>query len=826
MRITSASALAILLLAGLAYAQPPDMLARYQAAEAAGSPEHGRLVYKARVEPRWIGAGDRFWYRNDVRGTKEFILVDPAEGTRGPVFDHARLAEALSAKLGRTIDATRLPFQEIGFSEDGASLSFRTGTRQWVLALADYTLDEAPASATQPPAEPPKADSLAVEQQPSEPGLSPDGKWVAFVKESNVWVRSKSTGEESALTTNGAPGNAYGAFFWSPDSRRLVAYRTEPGDHLKMPLIHIVPEQGVRPTVEMQEYELPGDKLDKHEMWLVDVETRQSLRAETDPVDWGGPPEPRWAADGRTFTIVQEYRGYQRVLLAEVDAGTGKVRPIIDERSETFISPMNRFLEYLDDTGEILWASERDGWNHLYLYDARTGAVKRQVTSGEWTVREVVSVDREHRTVLLRAGGREPGQSPYNLHWYRVGLDDGTLVRLTEGDGTHDVRFTPSGEYLLATYSRVDLPPVTELRRAADGSLVTVLERADAADLLATGWTMPEPFHAKGRDGKTDIWGVIYRPSHLDPAARYPVLELIYAGPQDPQVPVRFSPTVPEYTELGLIVVQLDGMGMPGRSKAFHDVCWHNLGDSGFPDRILWMQAAAERYPYIDTTRVGITGHSAGGYNAARALLAFGDFYKVGIACAGNHDHRTDKVWWNELWMGYPVGPWYEEQSNVTNAGNLTGKLMLIHGALDHNVNAYGATMQLADALIRANKDFDLIILPRDDHGFSGTYAKRRMWDYFTVNLLGATPPKEYAFGGGQDAGASCTITVRNTLSVPVEVCWLSFDGSLTKYHDLAPGAEVQQHTYVGHQWEAQVDGVTVSSYTASLKEPVWEVKE
>lgn len=806
-----------------AHAQEADsMLERYARAEHAN--DNARLVAKQRVEPRWIGDSERFWYRNDVRGTREFVLVDPDTATRQAAFDHARLAAALGEKLGREVRADRLPFQEIRFEGDLSAVRFETGQRTWRLDLASYALVESPPpaeGAIQPPESPPETERTQARRD----DVSPDGASEAFVRDGELWLRAGAGGGERRLGPPGEGLDPITAFWWSPDSRTLAAYRTHRGAHLSMPLIHVVPEQGVRPTPEEHEYDLPGDEEDTHELWLFDAATGEARRAATDPSDWWGPPAPRWSPDGSSFTIEQWYRGFQRLLLARVDARTGESRPIVDERSDTFIASMKRYVEYLDETHEVLWSSERDGWNHLYLYDAETGALKRQVTNGEWVVLEVVELDRASRTVLLKGGGREPGQSPYHAHWYRVGLDDGHVVRLTEGDGTHEVRFSPSKHYLIDRWSRVDLPPVNDLRRADDGSLVCHLEQADASELLATGWQMPEPFVAKGRDGTTDIWGTVYRPSRLDESKAYPVLELIYAGPQGSSIPVAFSPSAPDYTELGLIVVQIDGMGMSNRSKAFHDVCWHNLGDGGFPDRILWMQALHAKYPYIDIERVGITGHSAGGYNAARAVIAFGDFYDAAIACAGNHDHRTDKTWWNEQWMGYPLGPWYEEQSNVAQAAKLTGKLMLIHGMLDHNVNPYASTMQLVDALIAANKDFDLLLLPRDDHGFSGTYAKRRMWDWFTEHLLGETPPREYVFASGSDAGAEANVTVRNTLDVTVQVLWVSFDGELRKYHDLAPGQEIVQHTFVGHEWEAQVDGVTVDHYVASRTDATWEIR-
>jgi dipeptidyl aminopeptidase/acylaminoacyl peptidase len=383
--------------------------------------------------------------------------------------------------------------------------------------------------------------------------------------------------------------------------------------------------------------------------------------------------------------------------------------------------------------------SERDGWNHLYLYDSKTGQVKNQVTKGDWVVRGVERVDREKRQVWFRASGVIPGQDPYYVHHCRVNLDGGGLTVLTEGDGTHTFEYSPDRRFCIDTYSRVDLAPVNDLRRCEDGRLVCGLEQGDASALRATGWAPPERFVAKGRDGVTDIYGIIQRPREIDPTRKYPVIEAIYAGPQDSFVPKAFrgSSRHERFLDQGFIVVQIDGMGTSNRSKKFHDVCWKNLGDAGFPDRVLWMKAAAARYPYMDLSRVGIYGGSAGGQNALGALLLHGDFYKAGAADCGCHDNRMDKIWWNEQWMGWPVGPHYAEQSNVTLAHKLQGKLLLTVGEMDRNVDP-ASTMQVVSALIKANKDFELIVFPGAGHGIGESeYGQRRRLDFFLRHLQG-----------------------------------------------------------------------------------------
>ena len=574
---------------------------------------------------------------------------------------------------------------------------------------------------------------------------SPDGKWSAFVRDHNLYVRNIENGREIALSSDGTEEDAYEErFYWSPDSEKLVALRTRKGDDRKIYLIESSPKDQLQPKLHTHSYRKPGDRIDVAKPQLFNVIFERQIpivdRLFSNP--WSI-SKIRWAPDSSRFTFLYNQRGHQVLRIISVDANTGKTRAIIDEQSKTFIDyAFKQFSYYLDATKEIAWMSERDGWNHLYLYDSETGRVKNQITKGEWVVRSVERVDEAERQIWFRAGGIRAGQEPYYVHFCRVNLDGTGLVVLTEGDGTHRIEFSPDRRFFLDCWSRVDQPPVTELRESNDGKLICELERADASALLKTGWRPPERFVAKGRDGKTDIYGVIIRPSYFDPNCKYPVIEQIYAGPQGAFVPKSFGLQTRQQAiaELGFIVVQIDGMGTSHRSKAFHNVCWKNLGDSGFPDRILWMKAAAARYPCMDVTRVGIYGGSAGGQSALRALLAHGDFYKVAVADCGCHDNRMDKIWWNEAWMGWPIGPHYKEQSNVTQAHKLQGKLLLTVGELDKNVDP-ASTMQVVDALIKADKDFDLLVVPGRGHGVGETlYASRRRMDFFVRHLLGVEP--------------------------------------------------------------------------------------
>ncbi|MCX8155100.1 MAG: prolyl oligopeptidase family serine peptidase [Verrucomicrobiae bacterium] len=617
---------------------------------------------------------------------------------------------------------------------DGNTLAVFEATEDGGDALVENNRPAAPASAPEP----------ARPVRPRE-GLSPDGQWQAFIRDDNVFVRRMSDQQEFALSTDGRAEDRYqGRFYWSPDSRKLVVMRTRQGDMRKVYYVESSPKDQLQPKLHSYDYLKPGDRVPQPMPQLFDVVQRRKIEINSELFEnpWSN-QEVRWAADSSRFTFVHNRRGHQILRLIAVNATNGQTRAIIDERSATFIDYSGKyFLHYLDRTGELIWMSERDGWNHLYLYDAHTGTVKHQITRGQWVVRGVERVDEERRQIWFRAGGIHPGQDPYYVHYARVNFDGSQLTLLTEGNGTHSVQFSPDRRFLVDTWSRVDAPPVHELRRAEDGRLVCVLEQADASAMRQLGWRPPEPFVARGRDGQTEIYGVIWRPTNFDPAKKYPVVERIYAGPQSAFAPKNFQPSHQgqAYAELGFIVVQLDGMGTSHRSKAFHDVCWKNLGDAGFPDRILWIKAAAQKYPYMDLSRVGIFGGSAGGQNAARALIAHHDFYRVAVADCGCHDNRMDKIWWNEQWMGWPVGPHYEEQSNVTQAHRLQGRLLLIVGEMDENVDP-ASTMQMVNALIKADKDFDLLVIPGVGHGAAETpYGNRRRVDFLVRHLHGIEP--------------------------------------------------------------------------------------
>jgi len=577
-------------------------------------------------------------------------------------------------------------------------------------------------------------------------GSSPDGRWRAFVRNHNLILKDLKKNSETELSKDCSADDRYHGIYWSPDSRKVVAMRVKKGEDHKIHLIESSPKAQVQPKLHTLFYRKPGDRIDLPAPHLFDVKSKRqiNIKHELFPNPWSI-SQLRWSADSKGFTFLYNQRGHQVLRIISVDAATGKSRAIVNEESKTFIDYAGKlFISRIAAVGEIIWMSERDGYNHLYLYDSKTGRVKNQITKGSYVVRSVEHVDESNRRIFFYGSGVRPEQNPYYMHYCAVDFNGSNFIVMTEGDGSHKVSISPDRKYFIDNWSRVDQPPRIELRSAKDGSLICELEQADWSPLLKTGWRPPELFTAKGRDGQTDIYGFIIRPSNFDPNRNYPVIEEIYAGPHTASTPKSFGLMNRQHAiaELGFIVVHLDGMGTSHRSKAFHDICWKNLGDAGFPDQIAGTRAAAKKYRYIDTSRVGIYGGSAGGQNALRALLAHGDFYKVAVSDCGCHDNRMDKIWWNELWMGWPVGPHYNEQSNVTMAHKLTGKLLLTVGELDRNVDP-ASTMQVVDALIKADKDFDLLIVPGRGHGVGEIpYASRRRMDFFVRHLLGIQDPE------------------------------------------------------------------------------------
>ena len=587
------------------------------------------------------------------------------------------------------------------------------------------------------------------EEQNAYPVLSPDGKMEAYIEGYNVVVHEAGkpyTEAKRILTQDGTIGCYYSnRIQWSPDGKRIFVCKRVPVAKRYAYYVESSPADQLQPILHKQEYAKPGDALPQHYPVIIDVNTGKKVEADRYQIenqydlDW-----MQWTPDSKEVTMEYNQRGHHLYQMLAMNAETGKLRTVVEESSEKFINYPRLWRQFVKDGKQLLWMSERDNWNHLYLYDVQKAKVIRQITKGDWFVRGIQRVDEEKGEIYFSASGMNKNEDPYLVHYYKIGMDGKNMVALTPEEGNHSVQYTHDFRYLLDTYSKVDQAPVTVVRDAQTGKLLKTLEKADISTLKKHGWQQPEVFVAKGRDGRTDMWGIIQRPTNFDPNRKYPVIEYIYAGPGDAYTPKSFMAYnwyTTSLAELGFIVVQLDAMGTSYRGKKFEEVCYKNLKDAGFPDRELWIKAAAQKYPYMDADNVGIYGCSAGGQESTTAVLLHGDFYKAAYSACGCHDNRMDKIWWNEQWMSWPVDSSYVECSNVENAHKLERPLMLVVGELDDNVDP-SSTYQVVNALIKANKDFELVVVPGAHHTVGESFGEHKRYDFFVKNLLGVNPPK------------------------------------------------------------------------------------
>jgi len=716
------------------------------------------LVLGAPVRPSWL-PGDRFWYHNTIPQGAEFVLVDPARRARSRAFDHERVAAALSRAADTTYGAFSLPFTQLDFSSDGRSISFDIGSRRW-------TCDVQGAQCTGETRRGDDARRNAI--------ASPDGKRAAFIRDHNLWVRDLTTGAEKPLTTDGSKDFGYATnnagwvksdtpvLIWAPDSKKIATFQH---DGRAVGEMYLVDTRVGHPVLEQWKYPLPGDSaiftihrviidVDRGSMVRLQMPPDQHRSSLCDHVVCGGRwADVEWSPDGSELYFLSTSRDHKQERLRVADAATGAVRDILEETVETFFeSGFGRVNWHaFPKSNEVLWFSQRDDWGHLYLYDLTTGRLRQQITRGAWNVLQVLRIDETARTVYFTGAGREPGD-PYFRKLYSVRMDGSRLTLLTPEDADHDVTLSPSGQSFVDSYSRPDVAPVTVLRDL-NGRTVLTLERADISRLLATGWTPPTPFTVKARDGRTDLHGLMFRPTAFDSTTKYPIINHHYPGPQTGSIGTRsFSAARGDtraLAELGFVVVQIDGMGTPLRSKSFHAAYYGNMGDNGLPDQIAGMKQLAARYSWIDVDRAGIYGHSGGGFSSADAILRYPDFFKVAVSQAGNHDNRNYEDDWAEKWQGLlerlsDSTTNYDNQANQLLARNLRGKLLIAHGTMDDNVPYY-STLLVVNELIRHNKDFDFILFPNRRHGFGNEpYMVRRRWDYFVKHLMGAEPPREY----------------------------------------------------------------------------------
>ena len=714
----------------------------YNRAYALREKYNAKHVLYAGVVPHWVDQTSAFWYVRQTEKGKEYVKVDAASKKRTALFDQQKMAAALTEKAGREINAYNLPLQNCQLNISLDTLRFQLDGKFWAYSIKNNRLLDKGAI---PPRGKERHWTEVDDEKEGRPVTSPDGKWTAFIKNDNVYVREVATGKEKQLSQDGTLSNYYSSYIqWSPDSKSVVSCRIRPVEKRYVYYVESSPADQAQPKLHKQEYAKPGDELRFKVPCIFEVESGRRLIPSTElfshQYELSG---PMWNADSKAITFEYNERGHKVYRVLEMSAVDGSVRTLIEEKEEKYVNYPRIYRNYLSDGKRIIWSSERDNYNHLYLYDRATGKPLNQITKGEWYVRGVQHVDETNEVIYFSANGMKKGEDPYLIHYYKINFDGSNLVELTPEEGMHQCWYSSDYKYLVDVYSKVDQAPIAVLRDAKDGKIRMQLDKADISALLANGWKAPEVFSAKGRDGKTDMWGVIYRPSNFDPSKKYPVIEYIYSGPGDQYVPKTFSSYnwwMTSLAELGFIVVQVDGMTTSFRSKEFEEVCYKNLKDAGLPDHIAWIKAAAQKYPYMDIDRVGIFGCSAGGQESTGAVLFHPEFYKAAYSACGCHDNRMDKIWWNELWMGYPVDESYSACSNVDNAHLLSRPLMLVVGELDDNVDP-ASTMQVANALIKANKDFELVVIPGAHHTMGEDFGEHKRYDFFVRHLMGVTPP-------------------------------------------------------------------------------------
>jgi len=744
--------LLFLLIISMAHAQIDTN--HYQKAEAFMAANLSKKYYSSWLSPNWNENQNLMWYSVKTKQGTEYLQVNLKNGKKKPLFSQHKMAELLSAKLDKEVKPYDLPISQLKLDEKTLYLSFKADSLYLKYYLKEEQFEE--------------GGKAAKEQKLS--SLGPQKKTLVIVHDYNIWLKNMETGDSTQITNDGDREVGYGVLpswysvknieskkdhdldldlNWSPDGKYLLVGKYDRRNTRNLYLYKSLPDKGHR--AEVYEYERPiaGDSLvPTVEYVLIDISSSQIHELGLKPIatflSWG----VEWHKKEAKAYFTRFSRGYKSLEIVEMDAQTAATKVVFHDEEESYVDPGYHDFVLFEESTDMLCFSERDGWNHIYHISGTEAQVK-QVTKGEFIVRSIEYIDEKKGKVYFTAGGMEKDIDPYFPLFYVVNLDGSELKLLTPEPAYHSVSLSPNKKYFVDNYSTVQNPNIALLRRLEDAKIMAQLEEGDISEILAMGWQKPEPFVVKGRDGKTDIYGVFYRPANFDPQKKYPVIEGSYSGPQTIRTPKTFRRGLlnddTPLTQLDFVLINIDGMGSAYRSKEFHDVSYKDLGDIGGPDKMAAMKALAEQYPWMDISRVGIFGHSAGGYDAAHALLAYPEFYKVGVATAGNHDHRSAKAWWPELYMGYPAGKEYDEQSNYQMAKNLEGKLLLVHGDMDQNVNPT-ASMRLAAELIKANKDFELILLPGKDHSsaYYDKYLCRKRWDFFVKHLHGITPPKEY----------------------------------------------------------------------------------
>ncbi|MEO6909967.1 MAG: DPP IV N-terminal domain-containing protein [Edaphobacter sp.] len=734
------------------------------------------LVYHT-VESANFLADGRFWYRDRGADGVTFELVDPAKGTKTAAFDQKKLAAALSAATGgqAAFDARHLAITDLALENENRTAVVNVNGETLRCELSGAVSCSV---VTVPVKDDIAGSFLAKSQGIATADISPDGKKVAFIRNYNLWVRDMTTGKEIQLTKNGVKDFGYATdnagwqqsdsavLVWSPDSKKIATFQQDQRNDGEM---YLVPVTNRHPALKAWKYPLVGDAdVTMIERVIIDVDKRKVIRLKMPPDQhrstlcddvscdktkaWS---DVQWSDDGSHLAFVSTSRDHKQEWLRVADAANGNVRDVMGETVATYFESGNGKVNwrYLPKSNEVLWFSERDNWGQMYLYDLTAGKLKNQITHGDGNVTQVLHVDEAARKIYFLAVGKEPGRNPYFSHYYSVNFDGTEQKLLTPDDADHAVTSSPDGHYFVDVSSTPTQPQTTTVRDST-GKLVLGVAKQDVTQLLAAGWVPPTLFTVKARDGKTDLYGFMFKPTNFDATKRYPIVNHVYPGPQAGSCGSRkflaAHDDLQSLAELGFVVVCIDGMGTPSRTKAFHDFYYGNLGDDTIPDQIAGMKELASKYPFIDIDRAGIYGHSGGGNATVSAMFHFPDFFKVGIAESGNHDNREYEDDWAEKWAGLEVKRAdgtsnYDSQANQNYAKNLKGHLLLAHGTMDNNV-PMNNTLLVVDALIKANKDFDLLLIPNAAHSYgeAAQYMTRRRWDYFVRYLAGDMPPHEY----------------------------------------------------------------------------------
>lgn len=723
-------------------------------------------IFNDRINPVQID-GNRFWYMLNTRDGDQYMLVDVSNRSKDFAFDHDQLAQAIANQSESDVDPSSLNLRNLSFSRNLNRITFERNQMNWSCSLRFYTCEIGDEVATPP--------SFSV--------LSPDGRYAAYTDEYNLWVRDLSNGNDVQLTYDGVEHHSYGTnnhgwsrserpiLLWSPDSRRIATYRLDERDVEMMTLWRT---QVGRPEADIWPYALPGDEhVPMLERVVLDVERLVSTFLDVEPdhqrtsnccglIRQGNWADVEWNENASTLAFVSTSRDYKDVTLRVADPVSGEVRDVYHEHDEIFFESnlTSRGVpnwRVLHDSDEFIWFTRKDNWGHLYLHDLSSGELVNRITEGNWNVMELLHIDEDRRRIIFTGVGRESGRDPYFVHLYSINFDGSNMRLLTPEDANHNITMSEAGRWFVDSYSTFDTPQKTVVRDMY-GRRIMNLEEANITDLLATGWKKPVPFSVLARDDETDLYGLMILPSTFDENESYPIVNMIYPGPQGGSLGSRNFTAgqrgqMQALAELGFVVVAIDALGSsPARSREFHTFYHGDMMDNGLPDQITGMKQLAERYSFIDIERVGIYGHSGGGFATSSALLQYPDFFKVGVSGAGNHDNRNYTYYWGEKYQGLleetPEGDNYENQAVHLMAENLQGKLLLSYGTMDTNVHP-SMTLLLVNELIRHNKDFDLIVMPNRGHGFSNEpYHLRRSWDFFYEHLAGKTPPKEYKIGG------------------------------------------------------------------------------